>query len=616
MSPKRVTKLPPLKEILSQVPYLPKIIKLVLAVAKGWILLWGICLIMLGFMPGWIALISRNLINSVTQSMAAGNPDLKTITGQGLLFVVVFVGNEILNRVLAWARLNQSELIKDHLTYLVHKQSVRLDMYYYDSPKYYDLLHRTRVDAINRPVVILENIGNLIRYLITFITLAIIIAGYAFWLPIVIVFGAIPSFLIVYFHTKNYYQWRIKNTHQERLQNYYDWVLTLRDAAEEMRLFGLGEYFQSAFQTIRTKLRNENLLLQRNKLIGEIIAVFISLLITGFVLFWIVMQALNGLASLGDLALFYQVFNQGQLIVRSSMTAVSDLLGNLMYLEDLFQFLALEPKLQFNPNKSPKIISDQINYEFKAVDFYYPDSNKPALKKFNLIIPQSKITAIVGENGAGKSTLLKLMCRFYDPTQGEILINGTDIRNYNPEDIYRQTTILFQSPVRYHTTANDNIRFGDLSINSNGDEIKKAAELAGSDKIIQNLPRGYQTILGKWFGGAELSGGEWQRLALARAFLRQAPVIILDEPTSAMDSWAEIDWFKRFRQLAKGKTSVVITHRFTTAMQADIIHVMQDGEIIESGSHHELLSINGFYAKSWSAQMREAEKQGEGIQLG
>jgi ATP-binding cassette subfamily B protein len=223
-----------------------------------------------------------------------------------------------------------------------------------------------------------------------------------------------------------------------------------------------------------------------------------------------------------------------------------------------------------------------------------------------MTIPGGKIVALVGPNGAGKSTLLKLLCRFYDPDEGSIAIDGKDLQNFAIEDLRRLITVLFQQPFHYNTSVRENILYGDLKLDATEAEIDAAVRAAGAEEIVSRLPEKSQTLLGRWFaGGTELSVGEWQRIALARAFLRRAPVIILDEPTSALDPWAEADWLDRFRQLAVGRTSIIITHRFTTAMHADVIHVMDRGRIVESGSHQRLLDHNGLYAQSWSRQTRE-----------
>ena len=220
-------------------------------------------------------------------------------------------------------------------------------------------------------------------------------------------------------------------------------------------------------------------------------------------------------------------------------------------------------------------------------------------------IPQGKVVALVGHNGAGKSTLIKLLCRFYDPDGGRILLDGVDLRAFDPVALRSKITVLFQEPVRYHATVRENIAFGDLDGLFDLHRVRHAAEDAGALEPVERLTAGFESLLGKWFGGEELSAGEWQRIALARAFFRQASLIILDEPTSVMDSWAEQDWLSRFRALTHGKTGLMITHRFTTAMHADIIHVLDKGRVVESGTHAELVAQGGAYAVSWAAQMRE-----------
>jgi ATP-binding cassette subfamily B protein len=228
-----------------------------------------------------------------------------------------------------------------------------------------------------------------------------------------------------------------------------------------------------------------------------------------------------------------------------------------------------------------------------------------ALEDFSLTLPAGQLTAIVGPNGAGKSTLIKLLCRFYDPLAGRVTFDGIDLRDLALADIWRSVTVLFQSPVQYHATARQNIAVGDLEARADEAAIEAAGRAAGAHAVVERLPRGYGTLLGKLFAdGTELSGGEWQRVALARAFLRQAPIIALDEPTSAMDSWAEAEWLDRFRRLVQGWTALIVTHRFTTAMRADVIHAMEGGRIVETGSHDELLARGGLYAESWTAQMR------------
>jgi ATP-binding cassette subfamily B protein len=291
--------------------------------------------------------------------------------------------------------------------------------------------------------------------------------------------------------------------------------------------------------------------------------------------------------------------------MRAVLGNIGQILTNSLYLGNLFAFLDLKPAIvdSANPRVFPAEIKQGI--QFHDVTFRYPGSEKKVLDAFNFFIPSGKVIAIVGPNGAGKTTLLKLLCRLYDPEEGRVEIDGIDIRDISIQSLWRQTTVLFQEPLPYHATARESIALGDIDGEPSASEIETAARNAGAHEVIKRLPQGYNTLLGKWFAdGVELSGGERQRIAMARAYLRQSPIILLDEPTSFVDSWAEKEWFERFDSMARGRTSVIITHRFTIAMRADIIFVMDEGQIVEFGTHQELLSHEGLYAQSWKAQMQ------------
>jgi ATP-binding cassette subfamily B protein len=350
-------------------------------------------------------------------------------------------------------------------------------------------------------------------------------------------------------------------------------------------------------------LRSERMRLIRGQVLAEVGAGSLAVVATGLAIVWMAWRVTQGLASLGDVALFYQVFTQGQRLMRTLLENVGDVYRNMLFLENLFEFLALEPQVHEPEQPVPFPIRVQVGIRFEAVTFRYPESERLALDHFSVEIPAGQMVAFVGANGAGKSTLIKLLCRFYDPDGGRITVDGIDLRDILLDDLRRQITVLFQEPVRYHTTAAENIALGDLAARPTMAAIAEAAQAAGAEAPILHLPQQFETVLGKWFGGAELSVGEWQRIALARAFLRHASLLILDEPTSAMDSWAEADWLTRFRRLAAGRTTIIITHRFTTAMQADYIYVMEGGRVVEAGTHSSLLALNGRYGQSWRTQM-------------
>jgi len=290
--------------------------------------------------------------------------------------------------------------------------------------------------------------------------------------------------------------------------------------------------------------------------------------------------------------------------MRTLLGNVGQLYQNSLFLGNLYEFLALEPKVVDPPAATPAPRPLRDGIRFRDVTFRYPGRERAILRHFNLAIPAERIVTIVGPNGAGKSTLIKLLCRFYDPEEGSVEMDGLNLKSMAMEDLRRQMAVLFQAPVHFNASVAENIGMGGLRAAHDRAAIEAAGREAGADGIVGRLPRGYDSLLGTWFlEGTELSVGEWQRIALARAFLRQAPLVVFDEPTSAMDPWAEADWMKRFRQLVAGRTTLIITHRFTTARFADVIHVMADGRIVESGGHEELLARGGMYAQGWVTQM-------------
>jgi ATP-binding cassette subfamily B protein len=439
--------------------------------------------------------------------------------------------------------------------------------------------------------------------------MAAILVPYGAWIPLALVLSTAPALGVALWSTLRLHQWRLATTAAQRRTYYYDWLLTDREAAAEVRLFGLAGPFRRAYQAIRRKLHGEQVALLRNQAIADLAAGVIAVAVLGAVLASMVWRALRAHLPLGDLALVYQAFSQGQSLLRTLLGNAGQLYANSLFLENLFDFLALEPRVReprepaSAASRPPRAGDRPRGVRFERVTFRYPGAARPALDGFTLEIPAGRVAAVVGANGAGKTTLIKLLCRFYDPAEGRVLIDGADARDLPLETLRAAITVLFQEPVRYHESAATNIAYGDWTRTPGMDELQEAAGAAGADVVIARLPEGYEEVLGHWFGGTELSVGEWQRLALARAFLRRAPIVALDEPTSAMDSWAEADWMRRFRALVAGRTALIVTHRFTTAMQADVIHVMEAGRIVESGTHTDLVARGARYAESWLAQV-------------
>lgn len=593
-----------LRKALAQLPYLPRALKLVWTVARPWTIAWIVLLTVQGLLPAATVYLTKLVVDGVVASVRTGSswPYVRHVLLLLLLLGGILLLLEVVRNASKWVRTVQAELLQDHIASLIHEKSVTADLAFYELSDYFDHLHRARAEARYRPVALLGNLGALLQSTITLLAMGAILIPLGPWLALALMLSTLPAFYVVVHYALAEYQWRQRTTTDDRRAWYYDWIMTTAEAAAELRLFGLGKHFQSNYQGIRGRLRGERFQLMRRQSVAELGASLIALVIIGAALGWMVWKALHGLVTLGELALIYAAFNQGQGLMRTLLENAGQLYGNSLFLGNLFEFLALKPLV--SEGRGKKVTDVEIGIAFKGVSFSYPDASGKALDDFTMTIPSGKIVAIVGPNGAGKSTLLKLLCRFYDPDSGAIEIDNHDLRDIATEDLRRLITVLFQQPFHYNTTVRENILYGDLKVDPSDAEIQNAIRAAGAEEIVARLPNKEQTLLGRWFaGGTELSVGEWQRIALARAFLRHAPIIILDEPTSALDPWAEADWLERFRKLAIGRTAIIITHRFTTAMHADVIHVMDRGRIVESGSHHRLLEQNGLYAESWTRQI-------------
>ena len=600
-----------IRDLGDQLPYLPRALRLVWRATHYWTLAWSGLLLLQGLLPVAIVYLTRWLVDGVVEAVEAGGSwetVRPTLTLVGLMAAVMLI-NELLSSAAVWVRAVQAELVEDHINSLIYEKSAAVDLAFYESPEYYDHLYRARVDARHRPLTLLENAGALGQNSITLVAMAAVLIPFGLWLPVALLVSTLPALLVVLRYSLREHQWYLNRTSDERRTWYYDWALTSAEAASELRLFGLGKHFQEAHQRLRRRLRQEHLRLAWSEGLAEAGARVFGLLVTGAALAWMAWRTMQGLISLGQLALFYQAFYRGQSLMRSLLQSVGQVYANILFLGHLFEFLDLKPQIVDPPRpcRMPAALTDGIR--FQGVRFRYPDTQRLALCDLTLLIPAGQTVAIVGANGAGKSTLIKLICRLYDPQKGEIRLDGTDLRDFSVQELRSRISVLLQEPVRYNETVAENIRLGNVNAEPDFTMIEAAATAGGARELVERLPEGYDSLLGKWFvEGTEISLGEWKRICLARTFFRRAPIVLLDEPTAGMDSWTEAKWIEGFCRDSENRTAVIVTHRFTTAMRADLIYVMQHGQIVESGSHEQLLAKNGEYAQSWRQQVRETHK--------
>ena len=597
-------------DLRAQLPYVPRALRLVWSAAPSWSFAWAILLLIEGVLPAGLVYLTRILVDQMAALAGTGTSwqGLRGVMTPAILMAVLLLATEVLRAGRRLVRTAQADLVRDHVSRLIHDRAVSVDLAHFESPAYHDRLYRARIDAHERPVALVQNLGTLIQNTITLAAMAVVLIPFGWWVPLALAISTIPALAVVARYAIRHHRWTVGVTPDSRRGWYYDWLLCTRETAPEIRLFDLGPYFTNAFQRIRRRLRSERLALSKSEGLAETAAACFALVITGALVVWMVMQMVAGTTTLGGLAMFIQAFVQGQKLMRSLLETVGQIWANSLFLENLFGFLSVEPEIvdPIQPHPTPSDLPPSLC--LRGVHFAFPGAAIPVFDGLDIEFQAGTSTALLGVNGAGKSTLFKLLCRFYDPQRAAVEIGGIDLRDLPVNEVRRMITVLFQEPVHYSETVSTNITLGREGAEDNA-AIGRAVAAAGADEIISQLSGGLQTALGTWFeGGAELSVGEWQRIALARSLYRESPVLLLDEPTAAMDSWAEAEWVKNLKELASSRTVVVITHRLTTAMHADRIHIMDRGRILESGTHDELLTAGGPYQKAWDGQFGRAGK--------
>ena len=582
-------------------------LRLVWVASGGLSIAWVVVLMAQGLIPVGTVYLTKPLVDGLQKAVGQGArwAAVEPVLGVAVAMGVLLVLGELLKVALQWIGLAQSELVQDHISDLIHGKAIAVDMAFYETPEYLDRLYRVRQDAATRPLGLLEGAGSLLQNSVTIIGIGALLLSYGFWLTLALLAGTLPAFFVVIRASREYHGWWLGTTTDRRRTQYYSDILTGAGNAAELRSYGLGGHFRALFRKLRQRLRLDRLRMLRRQSAARLGAEGVAITVSAGTIGWMVWRALKGLATLGDIALFYQAFQRGQGLIRTLFGNVNQLYSNSLFLESLFEFLDLEARVAAPAD--PSVLPDRLatGVRFSGVTFRYPGTERVALDRFDLDLPAGRTVAIVGANGAGKSTLIKLLARFYDPEEGSVEFDGIDLRSVAPDELRRRMTVMFQAPVIFQETARANIAMSDLGAEATPPRVEAAARDGGAHDLIMALPAGYETLLGKAFpGGTELSGGEWQRIAMARAWFRRSPLIVLDEPTSHLDSWAESEWFERFRHLAEGATVLIVTHRLSIARHADVIHVMEHGRIVESGNHGELCELGGRYARSWDAQAR------------
>ena len=548
---------------------------------------------------GWVGKLIIDLVTAIFYHRAKLSPTLWWLAA--LEFSLAILGN-VFARIIDYYNAVLADRYTRHVSIEVMRHASQLDLQAYEDPVFYDRLERARVQATDR-LGMIQSIGNLFQQSITTISLSVAILWFSPWLLLLLVGCLLPAFLGESHFAFLSYAKNFRQTPAKRQLDYLRQLGGSKEAAKELKLFGLSDFLTDRFTRLSNEILDENLALSRRRLIA---VSFLSLLSTaGYYgsYVWVIFKTVTGAFTIGTLTFLTQAIMNASSNISQIFSTLSSIADQALFLTDLLAFFEMKPTVQSKPNALPAPRPIKRGFEFKEVSFSYPGAERLILNGLNFRLEPGERIALIGQNGQGKTTIVKLITRLYDPTAGKILLDGVDLREYNIEDLCREIGVIFQDFMRYEMTARENIATGRIEFLDDLERIRSAAEKSLADGVINKLAGGYEQMLGRRFeGGVDLSGGEWQKLALARAYLRESQVLILDEPTAALDARAEFEVFERFNELTGGKMALFISHRFSTVRMAERIIVLENGSIAEEGSHDRLVAKGGTYAEMFELQ--------------
>ena len=547
-------------------------------------------------------LIIDAIVSTMGQSMQAATGLRHVMPYLALEFGLILLGSLVSQVRSLFDQILQSQLT-NHVNTLIIRKAISLDLQFFEDPIFYDTLQNARRQADVRALSIVNSILQMVQQVITLLSLIALLLRFSPWLAVIVFVSAIPAFLSQSQYAERAFRAVSRRAPEARLLNYLETLLTGNDTVKEIKLFGLGEPLLKRYQTLFMQFYLEDRAIAERRILAGFFWGLLSNLVYYGSYAWIVLRTIASRITLGDMTMFLAIFRQSQNSIRSLLDSLNRLYESNLFLDNLLTYLKLQPLLVAPVNGfiAPAPILSGI--EFRNVSFRYPGSDAYVLRDINFHIRPGERIALVGLNGAGKTTLIKLLTRLYDPTDGQVLLDGVDLREYDLKSLHQRFGVIFQDFVRYQFTVRENIGFGQVDELDDLARVREAAARGGASPIIENMPQGYDTMLGRrWEKGQELSGGQWQKIALARAFMREAEVLVLDEPTSALDAEAEYEVFQRFGELIEDRIAVLISHRFSTVRMADRIAVLSAGKIIEIGSHAELIRLDGAYARLFNLQ--------------
>jgi len=566
------------------------------------IVFWNITIrILVAFLPVGIGIVGRFIIDGVNQIRLHNPlpPRFWWLVGAEMALAVI---TGILSRAVDYFDNLLADRYTHHVSVEVMRKAASLDVTVYEDPVFYDRLERARVQATDR-LAMIQQMGRLIQQSVTAAAFSAVLIRYSPFLLLLLVAGILPAFLGESHFAFLTYAKNFRQTPLRRQMDYLRQVGGSKEAAKELRLFNLSDYLTGRFTALSQTIYEENVALNRRRLFwGGLLAIIGQLGYYGAYGLSIY-RTIQGRYSIGDLTLITTAIMQAMSNIQQAFSTASGVADQALFLTDLLAFFEMKPRVESKVNglRAPRPIVR--GFEFRNVSFAYPGTERRVLSNFSFTLNCGERVALIGENGQGKTTIVKLITRLYDPTEGQILLDGVDLREYDLADLHAEIGVIFQDFMRYEMTARENIQVGRIEVEHTLEELEYAAQKSLASEVVEKLHGGFDQMLGRRFeGGVDLSGGEWQKLALARAYLRDAQLLILDEPTAALDARSELQVFERFAELTYGKMALLISHRFSTVRMADRIVVLEAGRLVEEGSHSQLISLGGRYAAMFEMQ--------------
>ncbi len=570
--------------------------------APGWTTANVAVVIVEGILPLCALLVMKQIVDTVAEAARRGDGEIGSVIfwiAVAFGLAAAMLGSRLLSE---WVSEGQSMIVSDAVADVIHRKSTLVDLGYYEDPAFFNTLQRAQQEAPNRPVQIVGGLVESARSLISLVGIVVLLFAFDWWVGVILVIAAFPAAWVRLVYSRKLFRFEAEQVERERGAWYYHWIMTDAAHAKEVRLFDTGDLFIRKFRFLRSQLRTGRLSLAGHRAISELAAQAIATMALFAAFGLIAAQTVAGALTLGGMVMYFQGFQRGLHFLQGFFKGMTNLYESNLFLSHFYDFLALKPTI-LPPPEPLKPPSEKLRIELRDVSFSYPRMKRPALRHIDIAIAPGQVVGIVGKNGSGKSTLVKLLCRFYDPCSGSVRAEGIDLREMDPRQWRGRVAVMFQDFVHYNLSAGENIWLGDPESDLTEERIVEAATLSGAEPLIQELPAGYETILGYWFNeGRQLSKGEWQKLALARTFFKQADLVILDEPTSSLDPLAEAELFTRFRRWLGSRSAVVISHRFAAIHKADYIYVLDGGRVVEHGTHRQLLKQDRFYAELFRRQ--------------